>query len=327
MVWIESHDTLGGHPKTRKLAHLLGVSKPAAVGHLHYLWWWAVNYAPDGDLSRHDQLDIAIGAEWDGDPGEFVEALVTVGFLDRDVDDTLVIHDWHDYAGKLIERRKANAERMRKARASGEQGTSAAQDEDVPARASHVQGTQRARAERPNRTVPNQTEPDRTEENSRAHARGGAHAPASSPSDIPPEASPMPRTPRQQQSDARHARRMALFAAFCRGIGLDPDAEEAAVYGDRAHRELKPVQDKPVPSPAEMEACTRYLAAQTWRDEPPKIPQVLGSYAGWVAKGRPAEPEPKSGTITPLQTTNRRQGGWSAQDYADYAHELKRQGQ
>ena len=85
---------------------------------------------------------------------------------------------------------------------------------------------------------------------------------------------------------------MALFEAYCRGLELDPDGEDALVYRDRAFRELKPVQDKPAPTPADMEACTRYLTAQTWRDEPPKIPQVLGSYAGWAAKGKPALPEP-----------------------------------
>lgn len=155
MAWIESHQTLGSHPKTRKLAHLLKVSKPAAIGHLHCLWWWAVDYAEDGDLSRFDALDIAIGAEWEGDEELFAEALVTAGFLDLDDAGGYQIHDWDDYAGKLIERRKANAERMRAARAERESGT-------TKPRATHVQRTQRARAERPDHTVPNQTEPGET---------------------------------------------------------------------------------------------------------------------------------------------------------------------
>lgn len=309
MAWIESHQTIAGHPKTRKLAHILGIPKPQAIGHLHCLWWWATDYAEDGDLSRHDALDIAIGAEWDGDAGAFVDALVTVGFLDGDVDDTLVIHDWHDYAGKLIERRKANAERMRKARASGEQGTSAAQDEDVPARAAHVQGTQRARVELPDQTVPNPTQPDPTEE-TRAHARGGADAPSLP---VPVEAG-TPRTERQLLSDRRYERRMALFAAYCAGLGIDPDGEDALVYLERAHRELKPVQDKPAPTPADMAACTRYLTAQGWRDTPPKIPEVLGNFTGWAAKGRPTEPEPND-----RASPRRRTGGYSAEQLATMA--------
>lgn len=116
MLWIQSHLALGNHPKTRKLCLLLGVTKPTAVGHLHYLWWWAFEYAQDGDLSRFDVLDIAIAGEWDGDPGAFVDALTSVGFLDRD-GDALSIHDWADNGGKLIEKRKADAERKRTNRA------------------------------------------------------------------------------------------------------------------------------------------------------------------------------------------------------------------
>lgn len=144
MAWIESHQTLGQHPKTRRLAHLLGVSKPAAVGHLQYLWWWAMDYADDGNLARFDALDIAIGSEWEGDETMFVDALVSAGFLDRDPDGMHRVHDWDQYGGKLAERRKANAERMREARAKRETGTE-------KERAAHVQRTQRARAEREKR--------------------------------------------------------------------------------------------------------------------------------------------------------------------------------
>lgn len=151
-MWIESHQELGSHPKTQKLARILGLSKPTVVGHLQYLWWWATDYAQEGDLSRFDPLDIAIGAEWEGNPDLFLDALIRSGFVDRDEDGGgLSIHDWHDYAGKLIERRAKNAERMRAARA----GTK-------PKRATHVQGTQRARATLPNTTKQNTTEPNQT---------------------------------------------------------------------------------------------------------------------------------------------------------------------
>lgn len=148
MAWIESHQELGAHPKTQKLARILGLSKPTVVGHLHYLWWWATDYAQDGDLGRFDALDIAIGAEWEGNPDLFVDALIRAGFLDRvDYSEDLVIHDWNDYAGKLIERRAKNAERMRDARAGTKEE-----------RATHVQRTQRARATLPNTTKQNTTE-------------------------------------------------------------------------------------------------------------------------------------------------------------------------
>lgn len=152
MAWLESHQSLGDHPKTKKLCRLLRISKREAVGTLHILWWWALDYAEDGDLTKYELMDIAIGADWDGAEGEFVDALVTAGFLDRD-ENGLRIHDWHDYAGKLIERRERNAQRMRDARAGYDAGT----DDE---RATHVQGTQHARVQLQNQpTIPNQPNP------------------------------------------------------------------------------------------------------------------------------------------------------------------------
>ena len=39
MAWIESHQEIWRHPKTKKLARLLSVSVPTAVGHLHGIWY------------------------------------------------------------------------------------------------------------------------------------------------------------------------------------------------------------------------------------------------------------------------------------------------
>jgi hypothetical protein len=49
-LWIQSHQDVREHPKTRKLAARLRVNVPEAVGLLHLLWWWALSYASDGDL-------------------------------------------------------------------------------------------------------------------------------------------------------------------------------------------------------------------------------------------------------------------------------------
>jgi hypothetical protein len=69
MAWIESHQSLGRHPKTKAAARALDISRVQLVGHLHYLWWWALDFAEDGDLSGIDPDDIAEEAMWDGDPG------------------------------------------------------------------------------------------------------------------------------------------------------------------------------------------------------------------------------------------------------------------
>lgn len=141
-AWIESHQTLRSHPKTRRLARRCGgIAK--AVGHLHCLWWWCLDYAQDGDLTDFDAEDIAIAAEWDGEPAEFVTMLTDCGFIDNSKG--MHVHDWYDYAGKLIDRRERNAERMRQARADSVQRTCGAREHTCS-------------ATEPNRTEQNHTE-------------------------------------------------------------------------------------------------------------------------------------------------------------------------
>jgi len=54
MAWIESNQEVGRHPKTKKLARLLDISVVTAVGHLHYLWWWALDFAQEGVLTKFE---------------------------------------------------------------------------------------------------------------------------------------------------------------------------------------------------------------------------------------------------------------------------------
>lgn len=109
MAWIESNQEVGRHPKTRKLASLLEVSAVTVVGHLHYLWWWALDFAEDGMLGKYDECDIAEACMWEGDEKLFVDALLKAGYLDM-TEDGLFIHDWFDYAGRLVTQRNIKKE-------------------------------------------------------------------------------------------------------------------------------------------------------------------------------------------------------------------------
>lgn len=134
MAWIESHQSLATHRKTMVLESILDITTVQAIGHLHLFWWWALDNTPDGNLTGIPDRVIAKAAQWDGDSSQFVNALRESGFIDGDM-----IHDWMDYAGRLIAKRVANAERMREARAKNVQRTCNA----------------RAGATVPNPTVPN----------------------------------------------------------------------------------------------------------------------------------------------------------------------------
>lgn len=112
MAWIESHQEVANHPKTRKLARRLNIPIPQAVGHLHVLWHWALTHAFDGDLSGYDFEDIAVGAMWDGDADEFVKALLEAkgrsgaGFLEQ-AGERIFLHDWQTYTAHLRARRES----------------------------------------------------------------------------------------------------------------------------------------------------------------------------------------------------------------------------
>ena len=110
MAWIELHQNLPAHRKVKKLKRLLKIKTPQAVGHLAMLWLWAVDNAPDGDLSALDPEDIAEACEWPKDAEQFVQALTEAGFIDPDAK----LHDWSDYAGMLLDRRENQREQNRK---------------------------------------------------------------------------------------------------------------------------------------------------------------------------------------------------------------------
>ena len=120
----------------------------SAVGLLGCLWTWALNNAPDGDLSRFPKQAIARECYWNKSADTLLNALIACGW----VDDELHIHDWNDYAGRLIDRREQNAERKRKSRA---RHTPVTRDDTAT-------GDDRHRATVPNRTKPNITVPNQT---------------------------------------------------------------------------------------------------------------------------------------------------------------------
>jgi hypothetical protein len=114
MAWIESHQSLARHPKTLRLARALGRDVPTVIGHLHLLWWWALDYAPSGSLAEVSNEEVAAACQYRGDPGRLAGALTAAGFLEEG----RRLHDWEEYTGRLLARRLANTERMRRVRAS-----------------------------------------------------------------------------------------------------------------------------------------------------------------------------------------------------------------
>jgi hypothetical protein len=95
-----------------RLAARVRACGPQVIGHLHYLWWWALDYAPNGDVSRFAAQEIAAASEWNGDPDLWLAALGETGWIDA----TGHLHDWTNHGGKVVRERQAAAERMRRHR-------------------------------------------------------------------------------------------------------------------------------------------------------------------------------------------------------------------
>jgi len=133
MAWIELHQSLITHKKTRRLTRKLGLEYPAelpeTIGHLCLFWLWCVDGTENGDLTDLDAQDIADAAGWTGDPETFFGAMKETGFIE-DVDGKVMIHDWRDYIGKLLERREESREKERNRKRDYRQRMKAKQTEN-----------------------------------------------------------------------------------------------------------------------------------------------------------------------------------------------------
>lgn len=113
MAWIELHQTLREHKKLFACADALNLSRIEMIGTLVSLWLWALDNAQDGSLEGVSDRTVARVCDFpEKKAAKLMEALHKYGWLDRD-GEHYVIHDWYDYAGKLMERREKDRKRKK----------------------------------------------------------------------------------------------------------------------------------------------------------------------------------------------------------------------
>lgn len=83
--------------KFKRLQRRLKVNRCVAAGLLELLWIATSKNAPQGDIGRFSNEEIAIECDWEGDHDQLVAALVDCGWLDEHDQCRLVVHDWADH--------------------------------------------------------------------------------------------------------------------------------------------------------------------------------------------------------------------------------------
>lgn len=90
-------------PKIRRLAAILGVPWPHALGLAGLLWRFTAKHAPTGEIGRHDDEEIAAALEWPGEAADLVASLVRCRLLDQaERPARLLVHDWPDHAPRYV---------------------------------------------------------------------------------------------------------------------------------------------------------------------------------------------------------------------------------
>ena len=101
MAWIESHQSL---EKSRKLYELMAAmdwDKFQAIGRLKVFWWWCLDHAIDGNLTKFKPVHLALAIELDPrDSERFMSAMLEAGFIEREPQ--LRLRNWWTYVGKLL---------------------------------------------------------------------------------------------------------------------------------------------------------------------------------------------------------------------------------
>jgi len=92
------------HPKLQQLAEALGINEAWAVGLLELLFHVTARYAPQGNIGKWSDTAIAAHLRWPKKerPEILIEALISTGWLDRDPDHRLLVHEWEEHADQSV---------------------------------------------------------------------------------------------------------------------------------------------------------------------------------------------------------------------------------
>lgn len=88
--------------KFKKLARRLKLATWQTAGLLEMLWHVTAKNCPRGDIGKMSDEDIGLMIDWIDDPTDLIDTLVEMGWLDRDPEFRLVVHDWSHHAPTYV---------------------------------------------------------------------------------------------------------------------------------------------------------------------------------------------------------------------------------
>ena len=97
------------HPKMKRLATAMDISLGYAVGIVEGLFHFTAEMAPQGNVGKWSDDEIADGlgcSDIDGDA--LVAGLLAAGWLDEDPEHRLLVHDWSEHADRGVRMRVKN---------------------------------------------------------------------------------------------------------------------------------------------------------------------------------------------------------------------------
>ncbi len=97
------------HRRTRRLARLLRIQPPYALGVMEAVWHVAAEQAPRGDVGRLSNQDLCDEAYLEGNADEIVAALVEAGVLEEHSAFRLVVHGWSEHADRAVRHKLSRA--------------------------------------------------------------------------------------------------------------------------------------------------------------------------------------------------------------------------
>ena len=76
------------------------------------LWHTAAREAPEGDIGKLTNEDIAIALDWNREPGDLIGGFTHAGLIDEHPAHRLIIHDWAEHAEDSVHSKIARSRRF-----------------------------------------------------------------------------------------------------------------------------------------------------------------------------------------------------------------------